>query len=436
VTLDDFADEAWHADSRARQYFADFWAGSRRESLVKITGKALNGIPCSSYVKRKMADWDTGLSKVLTLDTANPLRPAQAMAVIGQGGEIYMSTDSLYLLKTQIKWFEERWGGWNWFAQADEKLLIQQIGFDGATGALNPLADGEVRGRIKNRWALQGMNSGKHLAIATTTGSLWGTGENIAQNHLFILEQDTASQRLNVVGSVENYGSNEDIRSVRYVGNTAYIVTFRQTDPLFAIDIADPKAPKMLSGLKIPGFSSYMHPLASGRLLGVGFDAFASGQVQGVQVSLFDTSDPTLMSRLDVKTYGSAGSASEVTHDHHAFFFDSASGLIGVPLIELYRYGSIKFSGAQLFFFDGQNLVDRGRVTHRDLIPSFCQSQMAYGGQSLDINRLYRVDDRLITLSAYGMKAYGLNDFTAPSASLAFQVPVGECQANQLIGAL
>jgi len=433
VSLDDFADEEWYADSRARQHFINYWNRSTRESAVKIAGDALNGIPCTSYVKRKMADWDTGISKVLTLDTTNPQSPAQNIGVIGQGGEIYMTTDSLYLLKTQIKWFEERWGGWSWYGQADEKLLIQQIGFDGATGALNPLADGEVRGRIKNRWALQGMNGGKNLAIATTTGFLWATADNIAQNHLFILEQDTASQRLNMIGSVENYGTNEDIRSVRYVGNTAYVVTFRQTDPLFAIDIADPKAPKMLSGLKIPGFSTYMHPLASGRLLGVGFDAFASGQVQGVQVSLFDTSDPTLMSRLDVKTYGSRGSNSDVTQDHHAFFFDSASGLIGIPLIELYNYGSIKFSGAQLLFFDGNTLVDRGRVTHRELIPSYCQSQMAYGGQSLDINRLYRVDDRLITLSAYGMKAYSLTDFTVPSASLAFKVPVGECQTSQPI---
>ncbi len=173
-----------------------------------------------------------------------------------------------------------------------------------------------------------------------------------------------------------------------------------------------------------------MHPLASGRLLGVGFDAFTTGQVQGVQVSLFDTSDPTLMSRLDVKTYGSRGSISEVTYDHHAFFFDSASGLVGIPLVELYDYGSLKFSGAQLLYFDGNALIDRGRVSHRELIPSYCQSQMAYGGHSLDINRLYRVDDRLLTLSAYGMKAYSLIDFTVAAATVTFPLPVGECQSS------
>ncbi|MDQ3234266.1 MAG: beta-propeller domain-containing protein, partial [Pseudobdellovibrionaceae bacterium] len=406
VTLDDFADEEWASDKRAQEYFASYWGKSTRESAVKTDGQNLNGIPCQNFVKRKMTDWDTGISKVLTLDTVNPKTAAQNLGVIGQGGEIYMTTDSLYLLKTQVKWFEERWGGPVWIGSVDEKVLIQQIGFDGATGALNPLADGEVRGRIKDRWALHGMNGGKNLVIATSTGFMWSNGGNEAQNHLYILEQDTAAQRLNVIGSVENFGTNEDIRSVRYVGNTAYVVTFRQTDPLFAFDITDPKAPAMLSGLKIPGFSTYMHPLASGRLLGVGFDAFTTGQVQGVQVSLFDTSDPTLMSRLDAKAYGSRGSNSDINHDHHAFFFDSASGLIGIPLVELFDYGSIKFTGAQLLFFDGNTLVDRGRVSHRELIPSYCQNQMAYGGRSLDINRLYRVDDRLITLSAYGMKAY------------------------------
>jgi hypothetical protein len=169
--------------------------------------------------------------------------------------------------------------------------------------------------------------------------------------------------------------------------------------------------------------------LASGRLLGVGFDAFSTGQVQGVQVSLFDTSDPTLMSRLDVKTYGARGSISEVSYDHHAFFFDSVSGLIGIPLVELYGYGSLKFSGAQLLYFNGSALVDRGRVTHRDLIPTYCQTQMAYGSQSLDINRLYRVDDRLITLSAYGMKSYSLADATSALTTVAFPLPAGECQA-------
>ncbi|HYX33600.1 MAG TPA: beta-propeller domain-containing protein [Oligoflexus sp.] len=430
VTLEDFADEEWASDKRAQEYFASYWGKTSRDSAVKTDGQNLNGVPCQNFVKRKMTDWDTGISKVLTLDTVNPKTAAQNLGVIGQGGEIYMTTDSLYLLKTQVKWFEERWGGPVWIGSVDEKVLIQQIGFDGATGALNPLADGEVRGRIKDRWALHGMNGGKNLVIATSTGFMWSNGGNEAQNHLYILEQDTAAQRLNVIGSVENFGTNEDIRSVRYVGNTAYVVTFRQTDPLFAFDITDPKAPAMLSGLKIPGFSTYMHPLASGRLLGVGFDAFTTGQVQGVQVSLFDTSDPTLMSRLDAKAYGSRGSNSDINHDHHAFFFDSASGLIGIPLVELFDYGSIKFTGAQLLFFDGNTLVDRGRVSHRELIPSYCQNQMAYGGRSLDINRLYRVDDRLITLSAYGMKAYTLTDFTAPTATVTFKSPVGECQAS------
>jgi inhibitor of cysteine peptidase len=430
VTIEDFADELWYSDARAWDYFNSIWARSTRDAAIKLEGETLNGIPCQNYVKRKLADWDRSISKVLTLDIANPQTAAQNVGVIGQGGEIYMTTDSLYLLKTKVEWFEERWGGRTWVGQPDEKLLIQQIGFDGATGALNPLADGEVKGRIKDRWALHGMNGGQNLVVASTTGATWGTGEQASQNHLTVLERDPATQRLVVSGSVENFGTNEDIRAVRYVGNIAYVVTFRQTDPLFAIDIADPKAPQMLSGLKIPGFSTYMHPLAAGRLLGVGFDAFETGQVQGIQVSLFDTSDPTDMSRLAVKTYGNRGSSSDVTQDHHAFFFDSESGLVGIPLVERLDYGNVKFSGAQLLYFDGNTLVDRGRVSHRELIPGYCQSQMAYGGYSLDINRLYRVDDRLLTLSPYGLKAYSLTDFASPTATVAFDVPVGECQAS------
>ncbi len=437
ITYEDFADEEWQMDKKSRQIFASYYQNAVRESQIKVENESINGIPCSQILNRKVSDWDFSLSKVLSVDIQNTQSPVKSIGIIGQGDKIYMTSDSLYLLKYQINWFDARWGGIAWYGSADEKLLIQQIGFDATTGALNPLAEGEVRGRIKDRWALRGMNGGKNLVIATSTGQLWANeGDAVAQNHLFILEQDVGSKRLNQVGSVENYGTREDIRSVRYVGSTAYVVTFRTVDPLFAFDIKDPKAPKLLSGLKVPGFSTYMHPLASGRLLGVGFDAVnggAASMIQGIQVSLFDTTDPTAMSRIDNKIYGSRGSNSEVTVDHRAFFHDTTSQLIGLPLVELYGQNgngvsNLKFSGAQILALENNLLVEKGRVSHREWIPLYCQQQMSYGGyQSFDINRLYRVDDRLLTLSQYGIKAYSLTDFSQPVISLAYQSNPGEC---------
>jgi inhibitor of cysteine peptidase len=428
VKIEDFSDEDWYKDPRARQHFDQWWGRIDRDTGVKIEGQSLNGVPCTQFVKRKMADWDMGLSKVLTFDIKGPKKEPQSIGVIGQGGGIYMTTDSLYLLKTEMQWFGSSWGGWNWARTPDEKTLILQIGFDAATGQLRPLADGAVKGRIKDQWALYAMNEGLNLAVATTTGSPWGSGENVSQNHLTILGYDAGTQGLKPVASVENFGTNEDIRAVRYVGHIAYIVTFRQTDPLYAIDIEDPNSPKILSGLKIPGFSAYMHPLAPGRILGVGFDAFATGQVQGAQISLFDTSDPTAMTRIDVKTYGTQWSYFEASRDHHAFFFDSVSGIIGVPLVEYASYGRVGFMGAQLLRYAGDRLIDLGRISHEELIPSSCPTQAGYSADMLwNVRRLYRIDDKLVTLSAFGLKVYDLTDMSTPSAAVRFYPASAEC---------
>ncbi len=448
VVFEDFSDEDWYKDPRAKQYFQSYAQYYQRVNEIKAVEESLNGIPCNQIVSRKVSDWDFGFSKIFSMDIQNIESPVKSLGVIGQGDQIYMTTNSLYLLKSQRHWFDTMWGAVDWYGSSDETLLIQQIGFDGTTGSLTPLAEGEVRGRIKDRWSLHAMNEGQNLIVATSTGILWASdGPSVAQNHLYSLELNEAAQQLNVVGSVENFGTHEDIRSVRYVGSIAYVVTFKKTDPLFAFDIANPKAPKLLSGLKVPGFSTYMHPLADGRVLGVGFDALDMGDFawyQGIQVSLFDTSNPLEMSRLDNKIYGSRGSSSEVTFDPHAFFYDASSGLIGLPLVEIiakdmYSQSYLQFSGAQILGFEGNVLGERGRVSHSEWIPAACKQQMAYrqwwqnGTSSLDINRLYRVDNRLITLSPFGLKAFGLTDLSAAQVSLPFKFTNPQCDSNQPI---
>jgi uncharacterized secreted protein with C-terminal beta-propeller domain len=132
------------------------------------------------------------------------------------------------------------------------------------------------------------------------------------------------------LGHVGGLGAGERIYAVRFLGQLGYVVTFRQTDPLYVVDLRDPARPVVRGELKIPGYSAYLHPVGDGLLLGVGQDADAGGRVRGAQVSLFDVSDPAAPARLASAPLGAGWS--EVESDHHAFLWWPATSLAAVPV--------------------------------------------------------------------------------------------------------
>ncbi len=143
------------------------------------------------------------------------------------------------------------------------------------------------------------------------------------------------------VGHVDDLGVGERVQSVRFVGDLAYVVTFRQVDPLFAIDVSDPTAPRVLGELKIPGFSEYLHPLGDGRLLGVGVDADELGVNRGAKVSLFDVSDPTRPVETSVLSFPDA--ATSLRGDPLAFTWDPLRRTASFPL-DRYAIGRVDCS--------------------------------------------------------------------------------------------
>jgi hypothetical protein len=138
---------------------------------------------------------------------------------------------------------------------------------------------------------------------------------------------------LNEVGRIDGLGKGEQIKSVRYMGDTAYVVTFRQTDPFYVVDLADPTDPKVLGELKVPGFSSYLHPVGDHLVLGVGSDADADGRIRGAKVSLYDTSDP--LNPTELSNWTDPAWSFMVANDSKAFTFDAASQRVFLP-----AYGS------------------------------------------------------------------------------------------------
>nr|WP_255420236.1 MULTISPECIES: beta-propeller domain-containing protein [unclassified Micromonospora] len=158
---------------------------------------------------------------------------------------------------------------------------------------------------------------------------------------MYVLRADGTT--LTQVGKVTGLGKRERIHAVRFVGGTGYVVTFRQTDPLYTVDLRDPTAPKVSGELKINGYSAYLHPAGEGRLLGVGQEASDRGRVQGTQLSLFDVSDPTKPTR--IAQYHVKQGHSEAEFDPHAFLYWPAERLVVVPLT-VYGAGAVSKPGA------------------------------------------------------------------------------------------
>jgi inhibitor of cysteine peptidase len=450
VPFKEFQTEPWFSDPAKRQRMYLMRDQLKRRILPPIRNGELQGVTCERYIRRAVRDWDTQLTKTYFInirDTkALTQQKPEALGLIGSADELYVTTRNMYVLKQQVQWFTPIWWGGpvpiGRPQPQDERLRIQQIGLQ--NGFLQPRAAGQLRGRIKDRWSLHELKEGRYLSVATTTGFLGGFGGEVASNHLFVVAPD-AGARLNIQASIENFAPREDIRSVRYLGDYAYIVTFEKTDPLFAFDLSDPLHPRLLSELKIPGFSTYMHPLGDGRLLGVGFDALDQGDYslfQGVKISLFGIADPTHINELQTpKIYGIRGSSSEVAVDPKAFFYDSQSGLIGVPIIALKEAGewgtARDFSGAVILKLKGSGFSEAARISHVEWIADACRSELDSWRwwqdprPSLDINRIYRLGDQVVTLSRWGVKAFRTGQWQEPTLAVSFPADEVSCQSNR-----
>jgi hypothetical protein len=207
-----------------------------------------------------------------------------------------------------------------------------------------------------------------------------------------------SGDRLTQVGTVGGLGKGERIYSVRFAGPVGYVVTFRQTDPLYTVDLSDPAAPKVTGELKITGYSAYLHPLDPGRLVGVGQEASAQGQVRGTQVSLFDVSEltnPERLARFHVR-YGQ----SEAEYDPHAFLWWAPERLLVLPLMTYdvgVGTGPYPAGGVLLLRVDDRSLTELGRIGHTPTA--------SYPGAGGAVRRSLVVDGVLWTVSEAGFKA-------------------------------
>ncbi|MEX1162875.1 MAG: beta-propeller domain-containing protein [Nitriliruptor sp.] len=373
-----------------------------------------------------------GLVSVLTVDVAaGELTPDRgSVAVLTGGDTIYASRERLYVA-TQ-RWNQDVWprggGGWSSGAAPVDDVAIERrfpVPDDDpdvttevhafATDAPRStayLGSGAVDGTLLSQWAMS-----EHegvLRVASTIGDPWSAVSS--QSAVTTLELRDGS--LVELGRVDGLGPTETIRAVRFLGDVGYVVTFRQTDPLYTVDLSDPVTPKVVGELKIPGYSGYLHPVGDHRLIGVGQDADEEGVTLGVQVSLFDVSDPADPRRTDTVTV--PRSESPVEWDHRSFLHWPATGLTVIPVTRYFwgEPGEAKptgpTAGALTLVPDGDVLraaaghtPDQLVLSHADGPPAGAtDDQVARAfddGYANAITRSLVAGDRLLTISDRGL---------------------------------
>lgn len=257
---------------------------------------------CSTYMVASSIDVDSA-------------EVVDKMAMLGGADSFYVSTENIY--------FVDRFYDWNSYNYEDSSSIIK-ISYE--DGDFKYIGKGTFPGYIINDYSIDEYDG--YLRIVST----YRDDDYTQYNGLFVLNDD-----LEQVSVIKKLAEGETIRSARFTGETAYFVTFRNTDPLFAVDLSDPENPKITDYLKIPGFSAYLHPYGDDKLLGIGYNTDESGFTNSIKLSMFDISDPYDIEEIETKVLYDYSQAS-VLQDRRAFMFNPEDGTFGFSTMADLRF--------------------------------------------------------------------------------------------------
>ena len=318
------------------------------------------------------------------LDISDKDGRVSALAVLGSTENYYCSLDTFYIVADKRNYDAGLKLGY------DGNTVINSFSLDGLN--ISYKATGEVKGSTsRSQYALDEYED--NLRVATTYYN-YNTQKN--ESSVYVLDEN-----LDVIGKLEDIANNEQIKSVRYMGKKAYVVTFRNTDPLFAIDLSDPKNPTVLGELKLPGYSAYLHPISENLLLGIGYDGDANNaDFNSVKVSLFDISDPVNLKELDNIVLNDKNVSTPVNNNPKALIYKADEGIIGFP-IETYDYNISDYVeyGYYLIKVQDNKLQTMHKLIHEDR-----------GYVDIYSFRGTYIGDKFFTVSDYAVKKFSFAD--------------------------
>lgn len=307
----------------------------------------------------------------------------QMTAVLGGGSNCYCTDSALFFAKTVYAAGEEKANAATGTTSYTPGAQTTQIFmFDIAGGKLAYKAFGTVEGETDDQFSMDLHNG--YFRVATTV--------NFAETKVTVLDKD-----LKTVGEIGGLAKGERIYAVRFRGDTAYIVTFKQTDPLFVIDLSDPANPELKGELKIPGFSDYLHPYSDTLLIGVGRDGTQSGANNNIKISLFDVSDPNNPQEISKAIYKGGYVRCIVQNEHKAFLSVRNTGEFAVPIFKER-------------FEDNQNKLESYLTMLRVTPEKTLEITAAYGGAITDyaqeVLRGTYIGNTIYTVSGSAVRAF------------------------------
>ncbi len=368
-----------------------------------------------------------GTLTVTTLDPEQGLEPVGSTGVLSDGQTVYSSAERLYVSTHEYVDVSDDNGS---FALPDDTSAVHSFDITGPGGA-EYTASGRVPGTLLNQFSMSERDG--FLRVATTgqarSDQARPTEEPVPggpdelsiappppvpDSESFVTVLEVSDEALVEVGRVGGLGYGEQIHSVRFVDDVGYVVTFRQTDPLYTLDLSDPTAPTVVGELKILGYSAYLHPAGDGLLIGVGQDATDTGMTTGTQISLFDVSDLSDPRRVD--QVGLQTGSSPVEFDHHAFLLHN-----GLAVVPVTSYEGAQRSGALAFEVDAsEGILERATVSQPGTTESRPWAVAPPGSIEPEheefvstpfIERSLVIGDTLYTYSSEGLLATDLGSF-------------------------
>lgn len=300
---------------------------------------------------------------VSAINLKQPDKIADSKAIFSEGGDAYVSNKNIY-------YYEEEWTG----NGKQEKTLLRKLSYK--KGKLAVVAQKTFRGYLNDSFSIDEYDG--YLRMVVTRGKT---------NAVYVLDQ-----KLKLTGKITNLAKDERVYSARFLGDTGYFVTYKETDPLFSVDLSNPKNPKILGRLKIPGFSNYLHFYGEDKLLGIGMDVDKKGDVtDGVKLSMFDISDKKNVKEEHKYTLKDVYST-DVEWDYKAALIDVEKNIIGFPAGGENRQMYYLFSYTE----------EKGFQSN--------MKEKIYGSDALSTRGIY-IKDRLYVIHGNVLKAYSLKTY-------------------------
>ena len=382
--------------------------------------------PCDSFSKVN-APTRLGQVSVVTLDLA--ANSIDRESILAEPGEIYASANNLYVATRH----------WWWWPQPGQRDTTYLHKFDICQpGSAQYVASGTVDGHIVDQFSMDEAASG-HFRIVTTIqtrvpdttnpNNWWGTMQTT--NRLSVLGENAGY--LDVVGQSPDLAEGERVMSSRMIGDKGFVVTFRQVDPLFTFDLIDPLNPRKVGELKIPGFSTYLHPLDANHLLTIGtyVPEPVNGQPQdwsarALQLAIFDVSNLANPVQTHTQLVGTAYGWSEAAHEHKAFNYFAARKLLAIPFADWSNsrtgndYWSSFRSDLKVYSVDPiTGFTAKGSVSMSDMYQVAQYSNWTYYWEPY-VRRSVMADEFVYAISDSGIKVANIANLSAPIASTRF----------------